>query len=347
MSAIGCVPGEWRGYELEARTDWIYRLTPQEVDEIDRALACARRAGKSFDTLEPEDFPLPTVAARLQEARRSLEEDYGLYVLRGLPMENRSLEDLRLIFWAIGKYMGTAVCQTYNGEFLGDVRDFGKNDGRLYNTNKAGGFHVDTCDVVGLFVIRPAKSGGLSLITSTVAIHNELARTRPDLLEVLYQDFYWKTTVPPPYNRDKPPFYRQPVFARVGDKLSCVWLPVKIRAAQGMPGVPTLTPKQEEALAVFEELAERDDFILTMMFEPGDMQFVNNHICVHGRTAFEDFPEPHRKRHLLRLWLSMPNSRPLHESLAPTYGDVRAGAVRGGIGTEAGKRTYQSYAALD
>jgi hypothetical protein len=87
--------------------------------------------------------------------------------------------------------------------------------------------------------------------------------------------------------------------------------------------------------------------MLSMMFEPGDIQFVNNHICVHGRTAFEDFTDESRKRHLLRLWLSVPNSRPLDPAMAPSYGDVRAGAVRGGIGAEAGKRVYQSYKALD
>jgi hypothetical protein len=346
MSGIVEDPCEWRGPELMDREDWIYRFTGAELAEIEAAFAHARASGKTFDTVTAEDFPLPTVAARLRDVARSLEDRYGLYVLRGIPTEGRAVDDLRFIFWCIGKHLGTAVCQTYNGDYLGDVRDFGKSDGRLYNTNQAGGFHVDNCDVVGLFVVRPARTGGLSQITSTVAIHNEMARTRPDLLEVLYQPFYWKNTVPPPYNAGKPAFFQQPVFTRVGGKLSCFWLVVKIRAAQGLDGVPALTPLQEEALAMVEALAEDERFVLSMMFEPGDMQFVNNHVCVHGRTAFEDFLEEGRKRHLFRLWLAMPNSRPLDPAMAPTYGEVAAGAVRGGIGAEAGLRKYQSYESM-
>ena len=49
------------------------------------------------------------------------------------------------------------------------------------------------------------------------------------------------------------------------------------------------------------------------------MQFVNNHVIYHARSAFEDDDEGHH-RLLLRLWLSMPNSRALpagHEVLWP------------------------------
>ena len=38
--------------------------------------------------------------------------------------------------------------------------------------------------------------------------------------------------------------------------------------------------------------------------EPGQMLFVNNHWILHNRTAFEDHPEPERRRHYLRLWLN-------------------------------------------
>ena len=34
---------------------------------------------------------------------------------------------------------------------------------------------------------------------------------------------------------------------------------------------------------------------------------------MHSRTAYEDFPEPERRRHLLRLWLACEDGPPLPE----------------------------------
>ena len=47
-----------------------------------------------------------------------------------------------------------------------------------------------------------------------------------------------------------------------------------------------------------------------MELQPGDIQLVHNHTILHDRTAFEDYPEPERKRHLLRLWLAPPMRAP-------------------------------------
>jgi len=67
-----------------------------------------------------------------------------------------------------------------------------------------------------------------------------------------------------------------------------------------------------------------------MELRPGDMQFLHNHTCLHDRTAFVDWPEPERKRHLLRLWLAAPDARPLPPVFAARYGSTAIGD-RGGI----------------
>ena len=74
-----------------------------------------------------------------------------------------------------------------------------------------------------------------------------------------------------------------------------------------------------------------EDLSLKMDFRPGDIQFLHNHTVYHSRTAFEDHPEPERRRHLLRLWLSAPNGRPLPPFLAERWGSIEPGTVRGGI----------------
>ena len=59
------------------------------------------------------------------------------------------------------------------------------------------------------------------------------------------------------------------------------------------------------ALDAYDALCEDPDMHLDMWLKPGDMQFISNHTIVHARTGFEDWPEPERRRHLLRLWLSL------------------------------------------
>jgi hypothetical protein len=51
---------------------------------------------------------------------------------------------------------------------------------------------------------------------------------------------------------------------------------------------------------------------------------------LHDRTAFEDWPEPERRRHLLRLWLACPGARELPPAFAARYGSIEIGN-RGGI----------------
>jgi hypothetical protein len=67
-----------------------------------------------------------------------------------------------------------------------------------------------------------------------------------------------------------------------------------------------------------------------MAFLPGDIQLLHNHQILHSRNDFENWPEPGRHRHLLRLWLAPPEARPLPAIFAPRYGSVVPGD-RGGI----------------
>src|SRR5690606_1289099 len=139
--------------------------------------------------------PLPTVSKAIAKGREELENGLGLQLYRGFPAEQYGKDDLRFIYWGLGKHIGTAVSQSMRGDLLGDVQDLGIDvnspKGRGYTSNQKLSFHTDSCDVVGLFVLRAAKSGGLSMIGSSVTVHNEIARRRPDLLDVLYKPFYW------------------------------------------------------------------------------------------------------------------------------------------------------------
>jgi hypothetical protein len=90
-----------------------------------------------------------------------------------------------------------------------------------------------------------------------------------------------------------------------------------------------LTARQSEALDAAHDIAERPEMRLAMGFREGDMQFINNHIILHAREEYEDYDEPERKRHLLRIWLGLPpeRRRRLAPELAGRYRVVETGGI--------------------
>jgi hypothetical protein len=189
-------------------------------------------------------------------------------------------------------------------------------------------FHTDRTDVVGLLCVAQAASGGVSRLCSSAAIHNEMLHRRPDLLDVLYEDIprsrFGEEAANPAVT------YALPIFGVRADKLTSHFSQTYIEAAEMSGAAPPLTAAQREALGLLQALAEELSFDMTL--EPGDMQFLNNHVIYHARTAFTDGPEESRRRLLYRLWLSMPNSRALPEGHEVLWGRIEAGALRGGIG---------------
>src|SRR5690606_20127175 len=122
-----------------------------------------------------------------------------------------------------------------------------------------------------------------------------------------------------------------PVFNWHAGQLTTIYVGQYIRSAQqNFPQARRLTAKELEALDLLDTLTNDPRLNLQMEFLPGDMQFLHNHQILHSRTDFEDWPEPERKRHLMRLWLAPKEGRALPECFAPRYGSVVAGD-RGGI----------------
>jgi hypothetical protein len=349
MHGLIDTPNDWRGPEMARSRDWIHEFTAAEIAEIEHARDHAQARGKSLATLEIEDFPLPRVAPLLHQARERLEFGPGLHLFRGFPADRYGKADLRLVYWGLGKHLGTAVSQSSVGDLLGDVRNIGSDvnspTGRGYRSNQRLSYHTDSCDVTGLFVLRTAKTGGLSMLASSVAIHNELMRRRPDLAEALYEPVPWSWN-----GQEAPgekPWYMQPVYAVAGGRFACRFIRGQINNAQRFADAPRLTAAQDEGMAMIEALANSEQFHFSMMFVPGDLQLVNNHVMYHARTAFEDHPEPDRHRHLLRMWLSVANSRPLDQGFSTIYRDRHAGAVRGGFPSRTGKHQFETIVTTD
>jgi hypothetical protein len=217
---------------------------------------------------------------------------------------------------------------------MNDVRDEGGNykvkNGRGYNTNAGLDFHVDSCDVVALMCLQTAKSGGTSKVTSSMAVVEEIKRLQPHLIPVMQQPFYY--SYQGTNDASQPPFYKCPILGDDPEFFSLRANRKNVTAAQrDFPEVPRLTPDQIELLDLLDELLPDDKFCYSMELDRGDLQLLNNYVVIHSRTNFEDHDEPERKRHLLRLWLSIPQGQRLPPLWKEYFGDVEAGSVRGGV----------------
>ncbi len=316
-------PADWRADDISGSEEWIYRLSAAEIAEIEAAVAAIEARGLDIMDIRRDGFPLPTLAAGLAEVKAELFEGRGIAMIRGLPVEGRTRAQMAAAFWGVGAYLGKQISQNKNGHVLGHVKDLGGDyaeaNTRGYLTNAEMGFHCDQCDVLALACLHGAKSGGHHLVLSSVALYNEILDRRPDLAIELGGFFYRsrKGEIPP---GETEPFAKQRVFGFQDGYFAGRGVSSAIDKGQDLPGVPKLTGRQREALTLFRALAP--EMAVEIPFERGDMFFLMNHVTLHSRTAFEDWPEPDRKRHLLRMWLSMPDARPLPPELARARGGV-------------------------
>jgi len=321
----------WLGDDLAKSPSWSYKLQEGEVDEIRSALEASRK--RPLDAIGKGDFPLSALASRLASIAETLERGVGSFLLRGWPVAEYTVEENERVFWGLSSHLGTPISQSAKGERIFRVEDagFGKEDPRTRgpNTSRGLSFHCDRCDVIGFLCVRRARSGGESYLVSSIAVHNEILARRPDLLEVLYRPFYYKTHNVDRANPD--PWCKQPIFAVVDGHFVGYVLRVLIDRAYALPELPNMTPEQKEALDLIDEIASDPKFHYRFLQEPGDLFFVNNFVNFHSRSEFEDHSDPERRRQLLRIWLSMPESRPLPPDFAGSFGRVGAGEIRGGI----------------
>lgn len=327
-------PAAWRSLEFKNSGAFTHRLSGAEIAEIDAAVRAVMDVGIEHSAIDRRNFELPQLGKRLTAIRDDvLLHGRGFMILRGLPVERYSIEEAAAAYLGIGAHIGRPVSQNGKGHILGHVKDLGRSfddpTARIYQTTHKQTFHTDSADIVALLCLKTAKAGGASRIVSSIFLYNEMFRRRPDLAAVLFEPFCFDRRGEVPAG--KKGYYETPIFHWHADQLSVIYgNRYYIQSAQRFADVPRLTAKQIEALDLFDALANDPANYLDIEFKPGDVQLIHNHVILHDRTDYEDWPEPERKRHLLRLWLCPPNGRPLPAVFADRYGGTAIGN-RGGI----------------
>lgn len=323
----------WRADEL-VPSAYRVELKPDERAAFAHAAKTLPRVWQAF---APSDVPA-ACDPLWTRIHRCLDRSAGFCVVAGLPLAGDSEEARRIAFLA-GLGLGTPVFQDAQGARIVDIRSTEASDAdaveytlrangthvRPYETRNAFRLHADACDVAGLYCVQTAALGGASSVVSALAVHDRLAATHPDLLEVLYEPYY--------YARPKRPnepigYHGIPVFSWQDGFFKGHIVPDLIFAAQRVPEVPRLDERQRAALEALLHVANAPEFTFELRLARGELLLLNNHLVWHGRSAYEDTSDA--VRHLLRLWLATAHTRPLHAVHEAWFGSTAPGTLRGG-----------------
>ena len=321
----------WRAQELGDTSRWLVHLGEAEIAEIVQATRNAAARDFKIGEFGTDDFDVPLFAERAGDIRNRVENGLGFVVIRGVPVDLFDVETAKLMNWGLGTHIGEAISQNARGELVAEVTDLGLDDSKAnvrgYLTKTGASPHCDSCDAVSLVCYHPAKSGGESLLASTLTVFNDILESHPEYLPILEEGFYMDLRGEGPSgDPDETTNHKNPVFSYHQGRMSC-----RYNAKSALRGAlkrgQTLSDEAEQALNYVRERALAPENLFKFTLERGDCSIISNHMLLHARSTFDDYDELERKRRLFRTWFNLPNSRPL----APEIADRLNTGPRGGV----------------
>src|SRR5499427_4925502 len=264
-------PSAWRVADFASPDDYTIELTAAQLDDVWQAVARIKAAGLGLDDLQREHFEVPALRPVIEDIRRQIADDRGFVVVRRLPVEDYSKDEIGLIFWGIGTHLGHGLSQSVMGDRLGHVKDFSREDplARAYRNKQELSPHTDSCDLVGLMCLRNAESGGVSRLTSAISVHNIMLDECPETLARLYRGYaFHRRGEEQPGELPYTP-YRVPVFSNTDGYVSARYVRTYVEAGEAAAGRP-MEAAQMAVLDRFEEITKRPELMLEFTLKPGE-----------------------------------------------------------------------------
>ena len=302
-------PMTWAAETL-LEDDGLVALDADCLAELDAAAIEIESNPLPVEALSPDFFDLHACTAAMRRVRAQVYDGIGFAIIDRLPVERVSTETAVALYWLLMSLVGRPVAQKWDGTLLYDVLDTGSKAGagtgvRSSRTNGHQGYHTDNAfnlapDCAALLCLQTAKSGGVSGLVSLETVYNLLLEDYGDLVPRLFEPVYWDRQMEHAPGDRRVSF--QPVFEADGERVFANYSPYLVLAGYHVrderPDAHT-----RAALDALIEVPERDGLGKSFVFERGQVQIVNNRRVGHRRTAFEDWDEPGRRRHLVRIWL--------------------------------------------
>ncbi|KAG6918013.1 hypothetical protein DXG01_016865 [Tephrocybe rancida] len=271
-------PIVWEGKDWTNEDQWVYRLN----------------LNKPIGYVGRDTFPLPTLSVTLKGLAHELYSGRGFFVLRTLPIDSYSKADIAIVYAGISSHVGSARGkQDATGAVLSHIKDLsvshahekGGIGNSAYTTDKQV-FHTDVGDLIALMALQSAAEGGTSRISSGGRVYNELAATRPDIINTL--------SVPWPLDSfgGNPGYTRRPLLYHEDGHAIIQYSRRHFTGyltQKRSTNIPPITEEQAEALDAVHFLAE--EYALGLNFQKGDIQYINSMGLLHARDAFKDDAE--------------------------------------------------------
>jgi hypothetical protein len=260
-------------------------------------------------TLDPCNFKF--LEPLISTFKKMLISGSGFIIIDGTCFEKFTEEEVQMIYQIFAKFLGELYVQNIKKEKLVLIKNEGKSmktGGRYHQTKEGGSYHTDSPqwrnvpDIIGLCCINPAKIGGTSKFVSAYTVHNLFLQKNSQLLEVLYNKFYFDKRGEIENNEE--PTIFEPIMQFKDNKLLFRYLRNYIDSGHKIQNKP-LTDKQESSLKLLDEILSEENIVVSYDLKKFDMTFFNNHRVVHGRTSFEDFEEEAKKRLMIRAWIKI------------------------------------------
>jgi alpha-ketoglutarate-dependent taurine dioxygenase len=302
----------WLGTEFD-KSALYWDFSPAHLAAIDELMDRLAGDERPFHQITRRDFSHPALDSDLAAVLAEIKTGPGLLVLRGFPVDNYTPDEMQTVYWGIGTHFGHGCSQSADGDYLGHVTNVAKAS-RGYTTDRELSLHTDSAEIVGLLCVRDAKEGGMSIYASSLKVHEIIAREHPDYLAVLERGFRCDRRGEEAPDDEPVTPYPVPVFSEAGGVLSTRFVRGVIDRGADTLGEP-LSQLDKDALACFEEVAQRDEVRLELTLRPGEASFINNYEMLHARTGFVDRDDPAKKRLLYRLWLEGDPPRPMRKEV--------------------------------
>lgn len=302
-------PATWAAETL-LENDGLVELDAACREEIDRTAAELEANPLPIEALRVGDVDMPACQATMARVRAQLDDGIGFAVVDRLPVETLDREIAKKLYWLLMSMAGRPVAQAWEGTMVYDVHDTGKKSTagsgiRSSKTNGGQSYHCDNTfnlppDFVGLFCLQTAQKGGMSGLISLETVYNLLLEEIPEVLPRLYQPFYYDRQGE--HAPDDQRWSYKPVFESDGERMTTYFNPRRVEHGYEMRGIE-MDDETREAIQALQRVSERSGLGKDFTFQRGQIQIVNNKRLAHRRTAFRDWPEPDRRRHLVRMWL--------------------------------------------
>jgi hypothetical protein len=302
-------PMTWQAETL-LENDGLVKLDGDCLAELDGTARELEANPLPTEALRQDEFDMPACRAVMRRVHDQIYDGIGFAIIDRLPAERIEKDTAKKLYWLLMSMISQPVAQKWDGTMIYDVHDTGKKSTagsgvRSSKTNGGQGYHCDNVfnllpDFVGLMCLQTAKKGGISGLISLETVYNLLLEEFPDVVPRLYEPFYYDRQME--HAPDDQRWSFKPVFESDGQRVFANFSPRRVEHGYEMQG-KGMDAESRAAIRALLRISERSGLGKSFEFERGQIQIVNNKRLGHRRTAFRDWPELERRRHLVRIWL--------------------------------------------